>query len=162
MKVTKQTDEELRGQLELFSFGMESVHSQIRSYKDDVQAFDITNQYLKEEVEKFQSMTIDFRGKVSDQVMDLKRSIIVTISEINSSITKMLSQHDYYISRVDKQKIYLDKVYTTSEWLTMEKRKLKQEVEILKDTSVRKQEYNQNNFLVNKDIRLLKNRYEIS
>ena len=64
--------------------------------------------------------------------------LVNTISEINSSISKMLSQQDYLNSRVDKHKIYIDKVYTSNEWLTVEKRKMVKQMEYFNDNSVTK------------------------
>ena len=70
--------------------------------------------------------------------MELKKMLVNTISEINSSISKMLSQQDYLNSRVDKHKIYIDKVYTSNEWLTVEKRKMVKQLEYFNENSVTK------------------------
>jgi hypothetical protein len=70
----------------------------------------------------------------------------------------VLSQHDYYISRVDKHKIYLDKVYTTSEWLTMEKRRMDNELKRLSSTYVDLSTFTNFKKMTEKDHIITKNR----
>lgn len=71
-----------------------------------------------------------------------------------------MSQNEYYTSRVDKQKIYLDKAYTTVEWLTSEKRKIQAELSTLNETTLKVEEYHAFKEIVDKDIRLMKNRQQ--
>lgn len=82
-------------------------------------------------------------------------------------MSKLLTQQDYYNLRVDKQKIYIDKLYTSFEWMTIgkqaalnsiEKRKLKRDVDELSQNSVTQAEFVLMKNTYDKEIRLLKNR----
>ena len=105
-----------------------------------------------------QDLTIDFRGHVHDQMIDLKKTFTNAFIEVNTTIGRVLAQQESYNNRVEKHKVYIDKVYTSNEWLSMEKRKMTKQIEDLGDVSVTKTEFNSLKEMYDKEIRLLRNR----
>jgi hypothetical protein len=60
---------------------------------------------LKQENEKYNDLTIDYKSKINDEVLNLKRTFFENIGEINKSVGEILSHHEYNLARFEKHKV---------------------------------------------------------
>ena len=71
----------------------------------------------------------------------------------------MLASNQYYSNKVEQHKTHIDKLYTTTEWLVMEKRRINNEMDEIAESYVKHNEFDEYKQFWDKDLRLLKNRW---
>ena len=58
-------------------------------------------------------------------------------------MNRMLASNQYYSNKVEQHKTHIDKLYTTTEWLVMEKRRINNEMDEIAESYVKHNEFDE-------------------